>query len=226
MRCGYRGGGIPYFRKPLHAALLVGVSFPTFGVGGLIYYAAFRRNLVCPECGLGWQGSREVPGLESPERRSAAVARRPASGSVAGPLPPSGIGRRIFGIGLGAIGIMTIIAGLADGSLGELVLTGAMFGMAGSGTFLWGWRALQRRRRAVLQALGRRVLALADARGGVLTVTEVAAELDLSLEAAEKLMVGMDDDFRVRSDISEEGVIYYEFPELRHRKRLRTGEPA
>ena len=226
IRCGYRGDGIPYFRRPLHAALLVGVSFPTFGVGGLIYYAAFRRNLVCPECGAGWEIAFETTGLESPERRSAAVARRPASGAVAGPLPPSGIGRRIFGIGLGAIGIMTIISGVADGFIQDLVLTGAMFGMVGSGTFLWGWRALQRRRRAVLQALGRKVLALADARGGVLTVTEVAAELDLSLEAAEKLMVGMDDGFRVRSDISDEGVIYYEFPELRHRKRLRTGKPA
>ncbi|MXX35855.1 MAG: hypothetical protein F4Z50_14000 [Gemmatimonadetes bacterium] len=67
---------------------------------------------------------------------------------------------------------------------------------------------------------------LATERGGVLTVTEVAAELDLSLDAAEKLMVGMDDGFRVRSDITEDGVIYYEFPELRHKARLKPGESA
>ena len=70
------------------------------------------------------------------------------------------------------------------------------------------------------------MLQLATQRGGVLTVTEVAAELDLSLEAAEKLMIGMDDGFRVRSDISEEGVIYYEFPEVVHQKKLRSGKPA
>ena len=54
-------------------------------------------------------------------------------------------------------------------------------------------------------------------------MTEVAAELDLSLEAAEKLMEQMDDGFRVRSDVSDEGVIYYEFPEVVHQKALRAG---
>jgi hypothetical protein len=33
----------------------------------------------------------------------------------------------------------------------------------------------------------------------------------------------MDDGFRVRSDISTEGVLYYEFPELRHRKEIGPG---
>ena len=77
-----------------------------------------------------------------------------------------------------------------------------------------------------MQSLGRKVIMLARERDGALTVTEVAAELDLSLEAAEKLMVGMDDGFRVRSDISDEGVIYYEFPELRHQQRLQSGRKA
>ena len=99
-------------------------------------------------------------------------------------------------------------------------------GMSGSGLFMWGWRALQERRQSVLQALNRKVLMLATRRGGVLTVTEVAAELDLSLEAAEKLMIGMDDGFRVRSDISNEGVLYYEFPEVVHQKKLRAGDSA
>ena len=226
MRCGYRGEGVPYFRKPLHAALLVGVSFPTFGLGGLIYYAAYRRNRICPECGLGWEKSREAIRLGSPGRRSGAVTRPTGSGAVSGPLPPSGIGRRVFGIGLGIVGILTILGGVVDGVIPDVVMTGATFGMGGSGMYLWGWRALQRRRQAVLQALGRRVLALAHETDGVLTVTEVAAELDLSIDAAEKLMIGMEDGFRVRSDISDEGVIYYEFPELQHKKGLRAGKPA
>jgi hypothetical protein len=33
----------------------------------------------------------------------------------------------------------------------------------------------------------------------------------------------MDDDLRVRSVISDEGVIIYEFPELMHRKELSSG---
>ena len=224
-RCGYRGGGIPYFRKPLHAVLLAGVSFPTFGIGGLIYFAARRRNLVCPDCGLGWEKALQLGRVEGPERPVAAAAGPPQSaGSLTGPLPPSGIGRRVFGIGLGVLAVMLIVAGVANGFSSGLMVTGSMFGMTGSGMFLWGWQALQNRRRAVLQALGRRVLMLATERDGVLTVTEVAAELDLSLEAAEQLMIGMDDGFRVRSDITEEGVMYYEFPELRHKGRLQGGE--
>lgn len=224
-RCGYRGDGIPYFRKPLHAALLAGVSFPTFGIGGLIYYAAYRRNLVCPDCGLGWEKALQRGRLEGPEQ-SAPLAASPRTGvnPVVGPLPPSGIGRRVFGVALGVLAILMIVTGVADGFEPELVLTGSMFGMGGSGMFLWGWQALQNRRRAVLQGLGRKVLMLATERSGVVTVTEVAAELDLSLEAAEKLMIGMDDGFRVRSDITEDGVMYYEFPELRHKGRLQPGE--
>ena len=77
--------------------------------------------------------------------------------------------------------------------------------------------------RAILQGLQREVLRLATARGGTLTVTEVAAELNLSLPAAEKVLTAMDDGFRVRSEISNEGVIYYEFPEVLHRKELEPG---
>lgn len=227
LRCGYRGDGIPYFRKPLHAVLLAGVSFASFGLGGVVYYASHRRNLVCPECGHGWQHSRspsEVARVEStppPPAPPAAPAR-----SVTGPLPPSGIGRRVFGVGLGVAALLMIVGGVVDGFVPEAVVTGSIFGMGGSGMFLWGWQALQKRRQAVLQGLGRRVLQLAADRRGVVTVTEVAAELDLSLEAAEKLMIGMDDGFRVRSEISDEGVLYYEFPELRHQQRLRPGGKA
>ena len=117
-RCGHRGDGIPYFRKPLHAALLAGVSFMTFGLGGIVYYASHRRNLVCPDCGLGWEHSRK-PGetAELAPPAPAVVSARPGSASVTGPLPPSGIGRRVFGIGLAVIGTLMIVGGVADGNL-------------------------------------------------------------------------------------------------------------
>ena len=75
-----------------------------------------------------------------------------------------------------------------------------------------------------MQGLQRKVLRLATAKGGTLTVTEVASDLNLSLPAAEKILMSMDDGFRVRSEISDEGVIYYEFPEVRHRPELGSGE--
>jgi hypothetical protein len=74
-----------------------------------------------------------------------------------------------------------------------------------------------------MHGIQRQILRLASARGGTLTVTEVAADLNISLPAAEKILTSMDDGFRVRSDISDEGVIYYGFPGLRHRKELNTG---
>ena len=75
-----------------------------------------------------------------------------------------------------------------------------------------------------MQGLQRKILRLAQARGGTLTVTEVAADMNVSLEAAEKILTSMDDGFRVRSEISKEGVLYYEFPEVRHRPELGAGE--
>jgi hypothetical protein len=55
-------------------------------------------------------------------------------------------------------------------------------------------------------------------------VTDVAAEMNLSLPAAEKILISMDDGFRVRSEISDDGVLFYEFPELLHRRELGGGE--
>lgn len=226
-RCGHHSEGVPYFRKTGHLALLVGLSVFTYGIGGLVYYAARRRHRVCPNCGLGWEHSREPGDAHSLE----SVGDMPVTaGRTTAPrrehrLPPSGIGRRVFGAGLGILAAIIITAGIAGGD-GPPIVVGALMGMGGSGLFMWGWRALQERRQSVLQALNRRVLMLATRRGGVLTVTEVAAELDLSLEAAEKVLIGMDDGFRVRSDISDEGVLYYEFPEVVHQKKLRAGGSA
>lgn len=226
-RCGHHSEGVPYFRKTGHLALLVGLSVFTYGIGGLVYYAARRRHRVCPNCGLGWEHSREPGDAHSLD----SVGDMPVTaGRTAAPrrehrLPPSGIGRRVFGAGLGILAAIIITAGIAGGD-GPPIVAGALMGMGGSGLFMWGWRALQERRQSVLQSLNRRVLMLATRRGGVLTVTEVAAELDLSLEAAEKVLIGMDDGFRVRSDISDEGVLYYEFPEVVHQKKLRSGGSA
>ena len=67
------------------------------------------------------------------------------------------------------------------------------------------------------------MLRLAARRGGSLTVTEVASELSLSLPAAEKVLIELDDGFRVRSEITEDGILLYEFPEVRHRPELPPG---
>jgi hypothetical protein len=137
-------------------------------------------------------------------------------------LPGSGVKRRIFGSVLVLLATLLILIGFVEFEMAA-VAVGSVIGAGGSLSFYWGWNGQQERRKALMQRMQRKVLRLAAAKGGTLTVTEVATELDLALPAAEKILMSMDDDLRVRSVISDDGVIVYEFPELRHRKELSPG---
>ncbi|MQA90325.1 MAG: hypothetical protein GEU90_08820 [Gemmatimonas sp.] len=75
-------------------------------------------------------------------------------------------------------------------------------------------RAREQRRAAMISSLQRPVLKLASERNGVLTVTEVAASLGWSLLRAEKILHSLDDGWRVNSEVTDDGVIIYEFREL------------
>ena len=210
-RCGYRGHGVSYFSRPGHVGLLIGLSVFTQGVGGLIYWLVKRKEFVCPNCSLKWEyaGSAET-----------ALANRydPDAPSTVS-LPSSGIKRRLIGSALVLFASFLIMMGLIEVEAAAIAV-GSIIGAAGSGTFFWGWKALTERRQALTVGLQRQILRLAGKRGGSLTVTEVASDLNLSLPAAEKALVGMDDGFRVRSEITDEGIIVYEFPEVLHRKQL------
>jgi hypothetical protein len=188
----------------------------TYGFGGLVYWLARRRHLVCPRCGLGWENASKALALTGPD----GVTR--AGDEPDEPLPSGGIKRRIAGTTLILLASLLVLIGFTQWEM-VLVAVGSVVGGAGSLTFYWGWSGLQERHKALMQRIQRKVLRLASVKGGTLTVTEVAAELNLGLPAAEKILMSMDDDFRVRSVISDEGVIYYEFPELLHRKELGSG---
>lgn len=211
-RCGYGGQGVSYFSRPGHVGLLVGVSIFTYGLGGLAYWLARRNHYICPNCGENWERARgdgsSVPSV--------------VGGGAVDTLPSGGLKRRVLGTAIVLFASLLIMIGLVEAEVAAIAV-GSVFGAAGSGTFFWGWNALQSRRQAVQASMQRRVLQLATERQGMLTVTEVAASLDLSLQAAEKLMDALDDGFRVRSDITEEGVIVYHFPEVQHRGRLEPG---
>ena len=60
----------------------------------------------------------------------------------------------------------------------------------------------------------REVIRIAAARGGRLTATEVAGTMDVSMAAAERVLLSLDDGFRVTSDVTEEGILVFEFREL------------
>ncbi len=218
-RCGYSGQGISYFSRPGHVGLLVGVSIFTYGLGGLAYWLARRKHYICPNCGENWEKASRN-GLPSPG--NATSMRHPESRSG---LPSGGLKRRVLGTGIVLLASFLIMIGFVEAEA-VAIAVGSVFGAAGTGTFFWGWNALQTRRQAIQTGLQRDVLQLATERRGTLTVTEVAASLDLSLQAAENVMDSLDDGFRVRSEITEQGVIVYHFPEVQHRDRLGPGSAS
>ena len=213
-QCSYQGEGIPYFRRGGHVGLLVGVSVFTYGFGGLVYWLARRRHLICPRCGLGWENASRALSVTGPEAERRIVEDEPEER-----LPGSGIKRRILGVSMVLLASILILVGFVEFEMAA-VAVGSVFGAGGSLAYYWGWNGLQERRKAIMQRIQRKILRLASAKGGTLTVTQVATDLNLGIPAAEKILMSMDDDLRVRSVISDEGVIYYEFPELMHRKEL------
>jgi hypothetical protein len=205
-----------YFSRAGNIGLLVGVSLFTYGIGGLAYWLARRKHRVCSNCGLSWEQvvRAGIRPLETPSEDRALPPEREQE-----LLPSAGVKRRLLGSVMILFATFLILMGIVEVEAALIVL-GSVGGAAGTGTFYWGWKGQQARRQALMSGLQRKVLRLADHKGGALTVTEVAADLNVSLTVAEKILLQMDDGFRVRSDITAEGVIVYEFPELQHRKRL------
>ena len=207
---------MPYFRRSGHVGLLIVASF-FYALPGIVYWLARRKHLICPRCALDWEHSSRALAVV-PE-----AGRHPIEEEPDEKLPSAGLKRRIAGATMVLGASLLVLMGFVEGAA-EAVAFGSVMGGGGSMAFYWGWQSLQDRRRAITQGIQRKILRLASARGGTLTVTEVAADLNLALPSAERILTSMDDGFRVRSDISSEGVIYYEFPELRHRRELGPAE--
>jgi hypothetical protein len=198
--------------------LLLGLSLFTYGLGGLVYWLVKRKHWTCPNCGLGWEHSRKaLPPAPDPRPGSPALGPKEVEA-----LPGSGIGRRVVGVAAILLALVLIVTGIAEAELAAIGI-GSIIAGGGMLNFWWGHNALQERRRALMTGLQRQILLLATEKGGTLTVTEVAASLNLSLPAAEKLLISMDDGFRVRSEVTDRGIVVYEFPEVQHRKLLDSG---
>ena len=226
-RCGHLGTGIKFFQRPGHMGLLLGISVCTYGFGGLAYFFARRKRRICAECGLGWERARlPGPGFTGhPAALETGGTPVGASGPAFRPgesLPRRGVGRRVLGVAMLLFAALMVSIGVVEFAF-EAILIGSVMGAAGTATTWWGLKARDDRRRAVMTRRQQQVLQLATKKAGTLTVTEVAASLNMSLSVAEGVLEGMDDGFRVRSDVTDEGIIVYEFPELRHHRRLESG---
>jgi len=205
---------MPYFRRAGHVGLLLCASLFTYGFGGLVYWLARRKHLVCPRCGLGWEKASGALAVTGPEPERRLIEADPDE-----VLPSTGIKRRVLGTAMVLLASLLVLIGFVELEMVAVVF-GSVLGGGGSLTFYWGWLGSQNRLNTIMQGLQRKILKLATSRGGMLTVTEVASGLNLALPAAEKILESMDDGFRVRSEISPDGVLYYEFPEIVHRSEL------
>ncbi|CAN5809452.1 hypothetical protein BH23GEM6_BH23GEM6_17340 [soil metagenome] len=208
-RCHYQGEGVGYFSRGSRLAALIGVTVMTMGAmgaGGLIYYVLRRDHLICPRCGRGWgpNGERALV------RRSENARAMETGGPVA---PGNGSWKQGWSIFLFIAAAVLLMVGLFVGEVG--VIAAALLS-AGGGVVLMqaAGRDREKRREALISALQLPVLKLANQQGGRLTVTEVAAHLGWPLKRAEKILQSLDDGVRVDSDVTDEGVIVYEFREL------------
>jgi ribosomal protein L40E len=220
-RCGYTGEGVAYFSRGSHVAGLVFLALLSMGFLGafaLVYYFSHHDHRICPRCGKDW--GKHPSHLPVPQGAAPA-------GAQAALLPAGGSAKQGFSVALFVLAALLVLGGIVGLEAGPVVL--------GIGAGVGGWLLRQSarqereaRRQALLSSLQLPVLKLAAERQGRLTVTEVAAALGWTLPRAEKVLNSLDDGLRVSSEVTDEGVIVYEFRELVHTPRLQRlrGEPA
>lgn len=213
-RCSYRGVSAPYFSRGGHVAGLVGLTVLTagaFGVGGIVYYLVRRNHRICARCGYGW-GEHGVRALALAGTAGGNV-NLPMSQQDVLPVAESG-GKRAFSIVMFVMAAFFVFAGIMSAEFAPLLFA-AMF--AGGGVLLNRGARLdrERRREAIIQSLQLPVMQLAAKKGGRLTVTDVATSMQWPMARAEKVLNSLEDGMRVMSDITDEGVIVYDFLEIR-----------
>jgi hypothetical protein len=118
-----------------------------------------------------------------------------------------------LGAGLLIGGIVAVATATPAGLSVAAVVAGA--GIATGGLSLWESRRFSQRAELLQSTISEhRLFALAEARGGILRVVDVARELTVMSEEAEALLDGLVDELRVSMQVTDEGEIQYVFREL------------
>ncbi len=73
--------------------------------------------------------------------------------------------------------------------------------------------------RGIDRSLRASIYRLADAQKGRLTVSDVVIETGIDVDDVERILQSMVDNQHVRMEVRDEGIIYYEFPEIMDRYR-------
>ncbi len=115
--------------------MLVGVSLFTYRFSGLIYWAARRKHLICPRCGLGWEHASRALAVTGPDAEKFMLEAEPDER-----LPSASLRRRILGVVLVLLASLMVLIGFVEwemamvavGSvLGARWVRGVLLGMAG-----------------------------------------------------------------------------------------------
>ena len=205
-RCGNAGVSISYFANGFHILALLALTLFSGGVLGVAYVFFRAGYRICPTCSQTWgKGGYMAPAL-APGSASAALATEEVVGA-------DGVGKRSGAYAMWVFAAFMIMGGIAGGEVVPIM----MALMAAAGGFLLFRSASEDRRlrrEALIQKLQLPVLQLAGEMGGQLTVTQVAGKLGWSLPRAEKVLQSLEDGYRVMGDVTDQGVIVYNFLEL------------
>lgn len=131
-----------------------------------------------------------------------------------------------FIAGMAALGAGVLIGGIVAAATRSPVGLGvaaviAAVGVAIGGLGLWESRRFDRRARRLQSTISeRRLLALAEERGGTLRVADVVRELQISSAEAESFLDALVDEIRVSMRVTDDGNIDYVFRELVDSRRL------
>ncbi len=158
----------------------------------------------------------------APAQAAAPVAAAPMAASPAAP--------RGKAAGLRFLGIMSIAGGVLLGAVGAALLPGvggiiaaAALGAVGVGIGGFSLRAASRsadeadRRTDTQRELA--LLRLAEQHGGVLTVTDAARGLGISIAEADAALTAMADGSRIWAEVTPDGFVQYTFREMQARQQ-------
>ncbi|MBI2895861.1 MAG: hypothetical protein HYY06_20050 [Deltaproteobacteria bacterium] len=179
---------------------------------------AHEGELVCDACG-GPRGRESRTGLEPSRDLDAAMRGFAMARSRAGAL-------RAFGIASIGLGALFAAASLATG-LGAIAIVGAVVAAAMGGgigvlSFRSVSRGLQTADARLQSALESALMDAASKSGFELTATEASRVLGVGLKEADQALTAMADGSRVAVEVDDDGIVHYEFREL----RLAMGEAA
>ena len=218
-RCGFRGMSASYFSRAGHIIALAALTI-FFAPAAVVYLLMRLNHRACPSCGMGW-GNDSSRALTLLPNGSAVPATTMADPAFA----REGSGKSVGAWVLLVMAGILITAGLANFEFPP-ILFGMLFAGGGATLLKRAKTRREERREAILQSLQLPVLQLAGRKGGRLTVTDVATEMAWPMARAEKVLNSLDDGLRVMSDITDDGVIVYDFLEIRAAQLPRGGRGA